>query len=189
MRTRIATLPIAALLIAALAGASFFAGQAHERSRASAATQTQLQAQQAQARRTESWLANERSNQQNGLGLKLHKQAQQLHQDQKQAHEQHQTLAADMRSGAVRVRVPIVPALPAHCPAPGLSATGHAAAAPEPAHAQLEPAAAADLAAIVHDGDSAIRELNHCIAQYGEVKTMMERWQRSLQEGEHAQAQ
>lgn len=180
---------LAALLIAALAGASFFAGQTHERSRATAAAQTQLQEQQAQARRTEDWLASERSAQQSGLGLKLRKLTDQLHQDQEQANEQHQILAAGMRSGAVSVRVPIVPALPARCPATGVSAPGHATAALEPAHAQLEPAAAADLATIGHDGDTAIRELNHCIAQYSEVQAMMERWQRSLQEAKHAQTQ
>ncbi|MBP9942543.1 MAG: hypothetical protein KBF33_14310, partial [Comamonas sp.] len=57
-------------------------------------------------------------------------------------------------------------------------------------HAQLDPAAAADLAAIPHEGDAAIRELNTCIAQYNQVKQAQQDWLASLNhlELQHDQA-
>ncbi|MBP8150585.1 MAG: hypothetical protein KAX91_00455, partial [Xylophilus sp.] len=59
---------------------------------------------------------------------------------------------------------------------------------PATAHAQLEPATAAALAAIPHEGDAAIRDLNTCIAQYNAVKRTMDAWTETLKDASHAQA-
>lgn len=72
-----------------------------------------------------------------------------------------------VRAGAVRVSVPVRPA--------ACSPAGHAGAPPaaQPAatRAELDPAAAADLAAIARDGDSAIVNLNACIDHYNAVRS------------------
>ncbi|MNT72007.1 hypothetical protein D3C72_2105660 [compost metagenome] len=80
-----------------------------------------------------------------------------------------------------------VPVVPTSCTSNGLQPAAVSGAAAATAHAQLDPAAAADLAAIPHDGDAAIRELNLCIAQYNQVKTAYEQWRAVLRKAEHAQ--
>lgn len=69
---------------------------------------------------------------------------------------------ADLRSGAVRVSIPVRVAA---CTA---LATGAATTASEPAEARAEltPEAAATLEGIAVDGDSAIIDLNACIDRY-----------------------
>jgi len=71
---------------------------------------------------------------------------------------------------------------PADYQAPAFPALNRAAA-----HAQLDPAAAADLATITHEGDASIRELNYCIAQYNAVKDAHDAWRLKLEGMAHAQ--
>ncbi|MGM9489733.1 hypothetical protein [Ideonella sp. YS5] len=67
-------------------------------------------------------------------------------------------LAARLRTGAVRVSVPATACLPA--------AGGGTSAADQTARAELAPETALALDGIAADGDTAIIELNHCIAAY-----------------------
>ncbi len=77
--------------------------------------------------------------------------------------------AADVRSGAVRLSIPIVSSS-AHCStAAGADAATGSATRPE-ARAELAPQTGIDLAAIADDGDDAIRQLNQCIDAYNTVK-------------------
>lgn len=104
-------------------------------------------------------------------------------------HEQAQRdrLVAGLRSGAVRLSVPVTAASGAACGAP---AGGSPAAAPgdrHPARAELAPAAAADLAALADDGDAATRQLNACIDAYDAVRRRLNA--ASAQGPAHAQAQ
>ena len=72
------------------------------------------------------------------------------------------TLAADLRSGAVRLSI-------ATTGKPADNGNG-AAAEPSQARAELDPAAAEALVRITAVGDDAIRDLNTCIAQYDAVR-------------------
>ena len=67
-------------------------------------------------------------------------------------------LAARLRAGAVRVSVPATACLPA--------AGGGAGAAVQTARAELAPETALALDGIAADDDTAIIELNHCLAAY-----------------------
>jgi len=70
----------------------------------------------------------------------------------------------DLRSGAIRVFVPVVPARTA-AGSPGAADATGAAAAGE-ARAELAPAFASALDGITADGDAYIEELNFCIDRY-----------------------
>ena len=72
------------------------------------------------------------------------------------------TLAADLRSGAVRLSI-------ATTGQPAANGNG-ATTGPGQARAELDPAAAEALVRITADGDDAIRDLNSCIAQYDAVR-------------------
>lgn len=82
--------------------------------------------------------------------------------------QEREALREQLRTGAVRVSVPTrVP----ECPAAGSGhQPGRAAAEPVPAHAELDPAFAQDLAGITADGDAAIVDLNACIDRYSAVR-------------------
>ena len=75
-------------------------------------------------------------------------------------------LLAELRSGRLRLSVPIL------APGAGQAGDGAAPAAEhrDPARAELDPAAAHDLVAIVGEGDDAIRQLNACIDAYEAVR-------------------
>jgi prophage endopeptidase len=79
----------------------------------------------------------------------------------------HQNLAARLRSGTVSVSIPA-----ARCIAAASSgAAGRASAADQPARAELAPETAQALDRIATDGDTAIVDLNHCLAAYAAVRT------------------
>lgn len=170
-----AGMAIAALLCAALI-AAFCAGRLYEGRRLAQAATAELQdLQQRQARAT-AWLRGERTASENTLRAEIQALQTQLSQDQGSADADHQTRLAGLRAGTVRVRVPVVPA---RCAA-GVQPAGHAGAAVAAASAELEPAAAAELAGIAHDGDTGIRELNQCIGQYNSVRAALVRWRATL---------
>lgn len=172
------------LLYAVLLAAGAIAGITYENSRQAQADKTELQELQRRAASNAAWLRGERVASENRLTQQIADLYTQLSTTQDQANEKHQTHVAGVRSGTVSVRVPIVPT---SCQPAGIRPAGLPAAQAEPAHAQLDPAAAASLAGISHDGDQAIRELNHCIAQYNAVKQAFADWRRKIQELDHAQ--
>lgn len=173
-----------ALLYAILLIAGFYAGVLYEGRSVAIAAKAELQDLQQRAARTSAWLRDEKAQLEKDLRRELSQLRTQLNQDQGQANETHHTLVAGLRAGTVGVRVPVVPA---SCTSHGLQPAGVSGTGAATAHAQLDPAAAADLAAIPHDGDASIRELNFCIAQYNQVKTAYDKWRAVLQEAEHAQ--
>ncbi len=95
--------------------------------------------------------------------------------------------AAGVRAGRIRLSIPVI----ASAPAPACT-THHGAAAADPApaaepaetRAELAPAAAQSLVAIADDGDSAIRDLNHCIDRYNAVRNTHQ----ASREGPHVQS-
>lgn len=169
------------IVLAATAGMQY---QAHRHAQADKA---ELQDLQRRAAANAAWLRSERKASEERLNQHIAKLYTQLSQAQGKANEDHQAHVAGLRAGAVSVRVPIVPA---SCTSDSVRPAGNAAAAAAATHAQLDPAAAADLAAIPHEGDAAIRELNACIAQYNAVKEQMDEWRSTLlhMEAGHAQA-
>lgn len=175
-----------ALLWGVLLTAGAVSGMTYEASRQAQADKTELQELQLRASRNAAWLRGERTASEahlKGQLLTLHTQ---LAQAQTQADEKHQTLVSGIRTGTVSVRVPIVPS---SCTADSTRTTGNSPAATQATYAQLDPAAAADLAAIPHEGDAAIRELNTCIAQYNQVKAQQDTWQLTLTQLEAGHAQ
>lgn len=74
---------------------------------------------------------------------------------------------SDVRTGAVRLSIPIVSA---HCAATAGADTPAGSASGPEARAELDPQAAIDLAAIASDGDDAIRQLNTCVDAYATVR-------------------
>ena len=164
-----------------LLAAGAMAGMAYQSAR-----QAQAQLQTQQAEYTAAWLRSERLASESRLHQQIADLSAQLSEAQGKANEDHQDFVGSLRTGTVSVRVPIVPA---SCPSIGDGPPASATAAAQTAHAQLDPAAAADLAAIPHEGDAAIRELNLCIAQYNQVKAQQDAWQHTLtqQELDHAQ--
>jgi len=166
-----------AVLYAVLLIAGAAAGMAYESSRNALADNVELQDLQKRTARTTAWLRDARASSEATLNQRIAQLQTQLSTTQGQANEDHQTHVAGVRSVTVSVRVPIVPA---SCPSLGMGTTAGAAPATATTYAQLDPAAATDLAAIPHEGDAAIRELNTCIAQYNEVKQALEGWQASL---------
>ena len=173
-----------ALLYAILLIAGFYAGVLYEGRSVAITAKAELHDLQQRAARTSAWLRDEKAQLQKDLQGQISQLKHQLTQDQDQANETHHTFVAGLRAGTVGVRVPVVPA---SCTSNGLQPSGVSGTGAATAHAQLDPAAAADLAAIPHDGDAAIRELNFCIAQYNQVKTAYDKWRAVLQEAEHAQ--
>lgn len=167
---------LSGVLLLALFLAAFYMGVLYEGRSAAKAQQTALQDQQRKADEAADKLRAERDATERGLRTQIADQKAQLETIQGTANAAHQTHVAGVRAGTVRVRVPIVPAVPASCgPAPRGPAQG-GAAGPETAYAQLDPTAAADLAGIAHDGDQGIRELNHCIDRYELMRKAMDRW-------------
>lgn len=83
----------------------------------------------------------------------------------------HDRFVADVRSGALRVSIPVraAPCTPGPVPAEA------AASQPEEARAELVPATAEDLAAIARDGDLAIVDLNDLIDRYDEARAVIDR--------------
>lgn len=77
--------------------------------------------------------------------------------------------AADVRSGAVRLSIPIVGGS-AQCPGTAGADTAPGSGDRPEARAELAPQTGIDLAAIVDDGDDGIRQLNKCIDAYDTVK-------------------
>lgn len=164
------------VLLLALVLATFYAGVLYEGRSAAKAQQTALQDQQRKADEAVDKLRAERDDTERDLRKQIADQKAKLETTQGNANAAHQTHVAGVRAGTVRVRVPIVPAVPA-CggPAPrGPAQDG--APGPETAYAQLDPTAAANLADIAHDGDQGIRELNYCIDRYELMRKAMDRW-------------
>lgn len=174
------------LLYAVLLAAGAVAGITYEASRQAQTDKTELLELQRRAASNAAWLRGERVANETRLTQQIADLYTQLSTTQSQANEDHQTHVAGVRSGTVSVRVPIVPA---SCPADSVRTPHLSTAAAEPTYAQLDPAAAADLAAIPHEGDAAIRELNTCIAQYGQVKRAFDAWLQSLTQLELGHAQ
>lgn len=91
---------------------------------------------------------------------------QKLQQEKTDEQVKSDVLLAGLRDGTTRLsvatRVPICPARP------GAAAT--TASQPQEARAELDPATAADLAAIAREGDDAIRELNATIDDYNAAR-------------------
>ena len=174
------------LLYAVLLAAGAIAGITYESDQQARADKAEQQDLQRRAASNAAWLRGERIASESQLKLQIAGLYDQLSTQQGQANEDHQTHVDGVRSGTVSVRVPIVPT---SCPAHSVRTAEHSAAAAAPTYAQLDPAAAADLAAIPHEGDAAIRELNTCIAQYGQVKQAYDDWLHTLTQLELGHAQ
>ena len=101
-------------------------------------------------------------------GAALAQRADHLSQDQDHAKTERDRFNADVRSGAVRMSIPVAGG---HCTA--TADPGNTAAAGgdwRQARAELDPATAAALDAIAGDGDDATRQLNACIDAYNTVR-------------------
>lgn len=177
-----------ALLYATLVAAGAISGMSYESSRQAQAAKTELQDLQRRAAGNAAWLRGQRTASEAQLKAQILTLHTQLAQAQTQADENHHTLVSGLRAGTVSVRVPIAP-VPSSCTSDSAHTAGHAAAAAQATHAQLDPEAAANLAAIPHEGDAAIRELNACIAQYNAVKAEQDAWRLTLTQLEAGHAQ
>lgn len=174
------------LLYAVLLAAGAVAGIGYESARMSKAYTVEVRDLQRRAASNAAWLRGERVTSEARLGQQVANLQDQLSKEQGQANENHQNFVDSVRNGTVSVRVPIVPAsCSAHSPYPATDAPP----ATQAAHAQLDPAAAANLAAIPHEGDAAIRDLNFCIAQYNQVKAQQDDWLNTLLQLELSHAQ
>lgn len=98
-------------------------------------------------------------------GAVLAQRADHLTQEQSHAKTDRDRFNDDVRSGALRLSIPVAGD---HCAATADStaAAGHR----HQAHAELDPATAAALDAIAGDGDDATRQLNACIDAYNLVR-------------------
>jgi len=184
MKTQAKELLADALLYTVLLAAGGFAGIFYESRNAAVAAQQELQDLQRRTAITTAWLHGERTASETRMQAQISALQSQLSQEQGQANEKHHTHVAGVRAGTVSVRVPIVSA---SCTSDSVRPAGDPATAAAATHAQLDPAAAADLAAIPHEGDAAIRELNACIAQYNAVKEQIDTWRLKLEGMTHAQ--
>lgn len=184
------TLPYAAMATATLLCATlivtFYAGVLYEGRSAARADAAELQDLQRRHARATTWLRGERTSAENTLRAEILGLQAQLKESQGKADADHQDHLSGLRTGTVSVRVPIVAD---SCSAAGIQPAGNAGTATATAHAELDPAAAADLANIAHDGDASIRELNHCIGQYNAAREALQRWRETLHKAEHVQAQ
>ena len=98
-------------------------------------------------------------------GAALAQHADHLTQEQTLAKSERDRFNDDVRSGAVRLSIPVASG---QC-----AATGDSAAAASDQHqtrAELDPATAAALDAIAGDGDDATRQLNACIDAYNLIR-------------------
>ncbi|MGX9777092.1 lysis system i-spanin subunit Rz [Janthinobacterium aestuarii] len=95
----------------------------------------------------------------------LAQRADQLNQEQTHAKTERDRFSLDVRSGAVRLSIPIASG---QCAA--VTDTSAAAANRNQARAELDAATAAALDAIAGDGDDATRQLNACIDAYNLVR-------------------
>lgn len=98
-------------------------------------------------------------------GGALAQRADHLTQEQTHAKTERDRFNADVRSGSVRLSIPVASG---QC-----AATADAAAAAgdrQQARAELDPATAAALDAIAGDGDDAARQLNACIDAYNQIR-------------------
>ena len=173
------------ITLLALCAACFFSGAAWKTQQHNKEAQAQQQAHARALQALSSKLEQSRAKLQSTLDQQTTTLQATNAKEQAQANAHHHTLDTGLRTGAIGLRVPIVPA---SCIAPAVPATDHPSAQPATAHAQLEPATAAALAAIPHEGDAAIRDLNTCIAQYNAVKRTMDAWTETLKDASHAQA-
>ncbi|MBR7631832.1 lysis protein [Janthinobacterium lividum] len=98
-------------------------------------------------------------------GAALAQRADHLTQEQTHAKTERDRFNADVRSGAVRLSIPVASGQCAPT-ADAAAAAGHR----HQARAELDPATAAALDAIAGDGDDAIRQLNACIDAYNTVR-------------------
>ena len=98
-------------------------------------------------------------------GAALAQRADHLTQEQSHAKTERDRFNAGVRSGAVRLSVPVASG---HCAATADSTV--AASDQHQARAELDPATAAALDAIAGDGDDATRQLNACIDAYNTVR-------------------
>lgn len=101
-------------------------------------------------------------------GTALVQRADQLQQDQDHAKTERDRFMLDVRSGAVRVSIPVAGGQCATATAP--VDTAAAGGDWRQARAELDPATAAALEAIAGDGDDATRQLNACIDAYNTVR-------------------
>lgn len=101
-------------------------------------------------------------------GTALASRADQLNQEQDHAKTDRDRFNADVRSGAVRLSIPVAGG---QCTA-GAGASDSTAAGSDrrQARAELDPATAAALDAIAGDGDDATRQLNACIDAYNQIR-------------------
>lgn len=98
-------------------------------------------------------------------GAALAQRADHLTQEQTHAKTERDRFSLDVRSGAVRLSIPIASGQCA-ATADATAAAGHQ----HQARAELDPATAAALDAIAGDGDDATRQLNACIDAYNLVR-------------------
>ncbi|MGK5079647.1 lysis system i-spanin subunit Rz [Janthinobacterium sp. HLX7-2] len=98
-------------------------------------------------------------------GAALVQRADKLQQDQDHAKTERDRFNADVRSGAVRLSIPVASG---QCAA--TADTSAAAGHWHETRAELDPATAAALDAIAGDGDNATRQLNACIDAYNTVR-------------------
>ena len=98
-------------------------------------------------------------------GAALAQRADHLTQEQTHANTERDRFNADVRSGAVRLSIPVAKGQCA-ATADSTAAAGHRIET----RAELDPATAAALDAIAGDGDDAARQLNACIDAYNLVR-------------------
>ena len=98
-------------------------------------------------------------------GASLAQRADHLNQEQTHAKTERDRFNADVRSGAVRLSIPVASR---QCAATADTAT--AASDQHQTRAELDAATAAALDAIAGDGDDATRQLNACIDAYNTVR-------------------
>ena len=98
-------------------------------------------------------------------GAALMLRADHLTQEQTHAKTERDRFNDDVRSGAVRLSIPVASS---QCAATADSTA--AAGSQQQARAELDPATAAALDAIAGDGDDATRQLNACIDAYNTVR-------------------
>ena len=98
-------------------------------------------------------------------GAALAQRADHLTQEQTHAKTERDRFNADVRSGAVRLSIPVASGQCA-ATADSAAAAGHQ----HQARAELDPATAAALDAIAGDGDDATRQLNACIDAYNAIR-------------------
>ena len=98
-------------------------------------------------------------------GAALAQRADHLTQEQSHAKTERDRFSLDVRSGAVRLSIPVASGQCATT-ADSTAAAGHW----HETRAELDPATAAALDAIAGDGDDATRQLNACIDAYNTVR-------------------